>query len=115
MRALRLLTSLVVTLTAVNAARAQSVDLTEAPLADRCFRIELKLELKGKISVQQQGETVSFPHAAEARHVYLERVLQATGGGAGKNGRDTDEENHPRPLHKTDRSKQTQRSVEGRT
>src|SRR5258708_39682664 len=84
MRAVRLLTSLVVVLTVVSAVRAQSVDLTEAPLADRCFRIELTLELKGKISVQQQGETMSFPHEAEARHVYVERVLQANGGGAGK-------------------------------
>jgi hypothetical protein len=83
----RLLLSLALALAAVSAARAQSVDLTEAPLADRCFRIELTLELKGKITVQQQGETVSFPQEAEARHVYLERVLQATSGVADKTAR----------------------------
>src|SRR5438309_3860806 len=83
----RLLMSLAVALLAVSAARAQSVDLTEAPLTDRCFRIELTLELKGKITVQQQGETVSFPQEAEARHVYLERVLQANGGVADKTAR----------------------------
>ena len=75
----RLLTSFAVVLTAVSAGRAQSVDLTEAPLANRCFRIELTLALKGKITVQQQGETVSFPQEADARHVYAERVLQASG------------------------------------
>jgi hypothetical protein len=80
----RLLTSFAVVLTAVSVVRAQNVDLTEAPLANRCFRIELTLALKGKITVQQQGETVSFPQEAEARHVYVERVLQASGGVADK-------------------------------
>jgi hypothetical protein len=83
----RLLTSLVAVLTAVSAARAQNVDLTEAPLADRCFRVELTMALKGKITVQQQGETMSFPHEAEARHVYVERVLVASGGVADKTTR----------------------------
>src|SRR5262245_31325034 len=83
----RLLTSLIVVLTCVSATRAQSVDLSEAPLADRCFRIELTLDLKGKITVQRQGETASFPHEAEAKPVYPERVLQATGGAADKTAR----------------------------
>src|SRR3954471_20162843 len=83
----RVLMSLVLALSVAGAARAQSVDLTEAPLADRCFRIELALDLKGKITVQQQGETVSFPHEAAARHVYLERVLHATGAVADKTAR----------------------------
>jgi hypothetical protein len=87
MTARRLLTSLIVMLTAVSAARAQSVDLTEAPLADGCFRVELTLRLQGKITVRQQGETVSFPQEAEARHVYLERVLQAAGNVADKTAR----------------------------
>src|SRR6476659_8809612 len=51
----RLLTSLTVALLTANAARAQSVDLTEAALADQCFRIELTMDLNGKITVQQQG------------------------------------------------------------
>jgi hypothetical protein len=80
----RLVTSLVVALTAIPTIRAQNVDLTEAPLAGHCFRIELTLALKGKITVQQQGETVSFPQEAAARHVYLERVLLAGGGVADK-------------------------------
>jgi hypothetical protein len=83
----RLLTSLAVALLTAGAARAQSVDLTEAPLADQCFRIELSMDLKGKITVQQQGETVSFPHEAQAGHVYLERVMLATGGIADKTAR----------------------------
>jgi hypothetical protein len=87
MTAPRLLMSLIVTLAAAGAARAQRVDLTEAPLADRCFRIELAMELKGKITVHQQGETASFPHEAEAHHAYLERVLVANGGVADKTAR----------------------------
>jgi hypothetical protein len=76
----RLLMSLAIAFTAVQAVRAQGVDLTEGPLTDRCFRIELMLQLKGKITVQQQGETASFPQEAQARHLYTERVLHATGG-----------------------------------
>jgi hypothetical protein len=110
MRAVRLLTSLAVVLTAVSAARAQSIDLTEAPLADRCFRIELTLELKGKISVQQQGETVSFPHEAEARHVYLERVLQSTGGIAEKTARHYEKAEATIAFNKQAGSKRTLRA-----
>ncbi len=83
----RLLTSLVVALALAGAVRAQSVELTEAPLAEQCFRIELTMELQGKITVQQQGEAVSFPQQAQARHVYVERVLAAAGAVADKTAR----------------------------
>jgi hypothetical protein len=83
MTAPRLLMSIALALAAAGASRAQSVDLIEAPLAGRCCRIELALELKGKITVQQQGETVSFPHEAQARHVYVERVMHVADGADG--------------------------------
>ncbi len=87
MTAPRLLISIALALAAAGAGRAQSVDLSEAPLADRCFRIELTLALKGKITVQQQGETASFPHEAQARHIFLERVMHAAGGAIDKAAR----------------------------
>jgi hypothetical protein len=83
----RLLISLAIALAAAQGVRAQSVDLSEAPLADRCFRLELTLDLKGKITVQQQSETVSFPLEAEARHSYMERVLIASNGVVDKTAR----------------------------
>src|SRR5438093_9197566 len=87
MLARRLLTSLALLLAAGGIARAQDVNLTEAPLADQCFKIELSMELKGKITVQQQGQTVSFPHEAGATHAFLERVLEAEHGVASKTAR----------------------------
>jgi hypothetical protein len=87
MLARRLLTSLALLLVVGGITRAQDVNLTEAPLADQCFKIELSMELKGNITVQQQGQTVSFPHEAGATHTYLERVLEAEHGVANKTAR----------------------------
>lgn len=87
MTARRLLMSIVLALAAAGAGRAQSVELAESPLADRCFRIETTLSLSGKITVQQQGETVSFPHEAQAQHVFLERVLHTSDGVVNKAAR----------------------------
>src|SRR5947209_559853 len=87
MTARRFVISIALALAAAGAARAQSVDLIEDPLADRCFRVELTLDLKGKITVQQQGETVSFPHEAQARHVFLERVMHVSDGAIDKTAR----------------------------
>ncbi len=110
MTARRLLMSVAVALAAVSAAGAQSVDLTEAALDDRCFRMVLTMELKGKITVQQQGETVSFPHEAEARHVYLERVLHASGGVVDKAARHYEKAEAAITFNKQS-SKRTLRSV----
>lgn len=57
---------------------AQAVTLGEAPLADRCLRVELNMEFEGKITVKQDGKDVSFPHKAQAKHVFMERFLDAT-------------------------------------
>ncbi|MBI3821898.1 MAG: hypothetical protein HY289_04365 [Planctomycetes bacterium] len=56
---------------------AQSVNLTEAPLADRCVRNELVMDLDGKISIKQDGKDISFPQKAQAKHVFVERFLDA--------------------------------------
>ena len=77
MLARRWLIPLIFALTASRPAFAQSVALTEAPLVDGCVRNEITMELDGKITVQQGGKNVSFPHKASAKHVYLERYLEA--------------------------------------
>ncbi len=83
----RLLTCCLVALASFQAAHAQNVNLTEAPLKDVCVQIELSTKFDGKISVQQDGKTQSFPHKAEAAHIYSERVLTAEGVVAEKSAR----------------------------
>lgn len=73
--------------TSASLARAQSVNLTEAPLAQRCVRNELTLELDGKILVKQGDKENAFPHKAQARHVYMERFLDVNGAVADKAAR----------------------------
>src|SRR5262245_1504421 len=60
-------------------AAAQSVMLGEAPLVDSCCRVQLALDLKGKITFQQGGKTQTVEHNATAAHTYVERVLDAKG------------------------------------
>lgn len=62
-----------------GAARAQSVSLTEAPLAQRCVRNELTMELEGKIIVRQNDKENAYPHRAQAKHVFMERYLEVSG------------------------------------
>ena len=57
--------------------RAQEVNLTEAPLDNRCVRNELTMELDGKINVKQDGKDISYPHKAQAKHVFMERFLES--------------------------------------
>ena len=47
-----LVISLILTLATAATARAQTIDLTEAPLTDKCFRIDVTFNLHGKITVQ---------------------------------------------------------------
>src|SRR5688572_10841607 len=58
-----------------NMLHAQSVNLTEAPLESRCVRNELTMQLAGKITFKQDGKDLTFPHKAEAKHIFLERFL----------------------------------------
>jgi hypothetical protein len=62
-----------------SVAQAQAVNLAEAPLAQRCMRNELTMELEGKIIVRQQDKEQTFPHKAQAKHVFLERYLDVAG------------------------------------
>ncbi len=66
------------TLLAVSGlARAQAVSLGEASLKDKCFRLALEMDLSGAIKFQQDGKQVSMKQSAQARHEFLERVLDA--------------------------------------
>ena len=68
-------------------AAAQNVNLTEAPLLQRCFRNELAMELIGKITARQGDKENTFPLKAQAKHVFLERFLDASAGVADKAAR----------------------------
>jgi hypothetical protein len=61
----------------LDRAQAQTVTLAEAPLPKSCFRNELAMELTGKVTVQQEGKTITLKQTASARHEFLERVLEA--------------------------------------
>ncbi len=83
----RILASLTVLVVGAEIALAQSVSLAEAPLPKSCFRNELTMELKGKITVQQEGKNITLTQAATARHDFLERVLESREGVAEKAAR----------------------------
>jgi hypothetical protein len=75
----RLLLCVLVGLYSATELRAQGVNLSEAPLVDRCFRNEITMCLEGKITAKQDGKDVSFSHKATAKHAFMERCLDATG------------------------------------
>src|SRR4051794_572245 len=66
---------------------AQSVNLTEAPLADRCVRNDVTMKLAGKITAKQDGKDVSYSQDASAKHAFLERYLDVNGAIADKAAR----------------------------
>ena len=87
MFAQRWLAGVLVGLLTANTLTAQTVNLTEAALKDRCLRCELTMQFAGKITVMQDGKTLTYPHQATARHVYLERYLDANGNVADRAAR----------------------------
>jgi hypothetical protein len=83
----RMLVSVLMLLVGHGTAQAQTVLLAEAPLPKSCFRIELSMELAGKFTLQQEGKALHLKQTASARHVFLERVLEAKDGLAAKTAR----------------------------
>jgi hypothetical protein len=69
------LASWVVVLTLAGSARAQTCALTEAPLTDNHYRVQVSMSLTGELTVQQNDKLVGLPTSAKANHTYLERVL----------------------------------------
>lgn len=72
----RYVSSLVAGLCWAGLVQAQSIPLQEGPLEGNCFRIEMTLDLQGKITVRQEDKTLQFPQQAQARHEFVERVLK---------------------------------------
>ena len=83
----RLLICVLASVLPVNLLHAQGVNLTEAPLADRCVRNDLTMELDGKIQVKQDDKDLSYPHKAKATHAFMERYLDTSAGMAVKAAR----------------------------
>lgn len=78
--------AVVLTLMAQASVRAQHL-LSEDALDNRCFHIQLSLELKGKAKVRQEGKELVFPQTAVATHSFDERILDAKDGLAVKTAR----------------------------
>src|SRR5688572_9028721 len=83
----RFLLGIVVALASTGLVRAQIVNLTEEPLHKRSVRIELTMELEGKIRIKQDGKEQQFPHSASAKPVFVERSLDVKDGSAEKAAR----------------------------
>lgn len=83
----RLLICVLVGVFSTGALHAQNTDLTEAPSAQRCVRNELTMEFDAKITIQQGDKQNTYPHKAEAKHVFMERLLDVTGTLADKAAR----------------------------
>ena len=66
-----MLASVTVLLAGFETLHAQTVPLAEAPLPKSCFRIELSMELAGKVTVQQEGKNITLGQTASARHEFL--------------------------------------------
>jgi hypothetical protein len=79
----RALGSLAIVLLVGVQARAQTFELSEAPLVDSCFRIDIGMSLDGEIKVRQDGQTLTIKQSARARHQFLERILKANPAGLG--------------------------------
>jgi hypothetical protein len=76
---------IVINLVAAGALQAQAVNLTEA--RDTCVRNEMTMALEGKITVNENGKQVVYPHKARATHVYLERFIDINGAVSDKAAR----------------------------
>ena len=76
----RYLASLAAVLAITGSSLAQSVDLSEGPLVDNFFRIDMVMKLTGQTKVQQEGKFVEQPVVADAQHEFLEKILQANDG-----------------------------------
>lgn len=79
--------SVVLVLSATAAAPAQSVFLHETNLRDACFSNELVMDLKGDVTVQQNGQPTKLPRSAKATHKYFERYIDLKDGAVERSAR----------------------------
>jgi hypothetical protein len=60
---------------------AQKHDLTEDKLVDSCYQVSVAMQIdNGKIVIQRDGMKQTIARKAAARHVYVERILDAKDG-----------------------------------
>ena len=76
----RYLASLALVLALAGSSLAQNVDLSEGPLVDNFFRVDMVMKLSGQTRVQQAGKFVEQTVGAEAQHEYLEKIMQVNDG-----------------------------------
>jgi hypothetical protein len=76
----RHLISLLAILALTGSSPAQSVDLSEGPLVDNFFRVDLAMKLTGQTKVQQDGKFLDQTVNAEAQHEFLEKIIHVDDG-----------------------------------
>jgi hypothetical protein len=77
----RILASVTLLLALGHAAPAAPVLLREKLAADDCFRLEVRMDLKGEMTFRKNDKPQSLPLEATARHVFPERVLMVAKNG----------------------------------
>ena len=59
--------SMMVLVLAQAQVRAQPYSLQEDSLDTQCFHMRIEMDLKGKVTVKQDGKPATFPHDAKAQ------------------------------------------------
>src|SRR5438477_10081838 len=77
----RTLASVALLLALGHAAPAAPVLLREKLEADDCFRLQIRMDLKGEMSFRKDDKPQSMPLEATARHAFPERVLMVARNG----------------------------------
>jgi len=72
----RIAASLAITLFLANPLRAQSYLLSEDNLVGQHFRVDIRMKLTGEMKIRQDDKTLTYPQSAEARHLFVERILE---------------------------------------
>lgn len=78
---------LAISLLWTNGAVAQSVTLSEDGLVGKHFRVTTDMNLTGEMKILQDDKSLTFRQAANARHEFIERILEVHKGLASKSAR----------------------------
>lgn len=78
---------LAITLVTANSVAAQTYQLSEDNLVGQYFRVELNMKLSGEMKLRQGEKTLTYKQAADAKHAFLERILEMKQGVAAKSAR----------------------------
>jgi hypothetical protein len=81
MAAWRTWTTLAMVLATVGTVHAQPYSLKESPQIGDCFQLSLEMSLSGTLHVLKDNQPASLPLSAQAKHAFVERILEINGQG----------------------------------